>query len=154
METLEIQKNRAIEAHENAKSSGRKLLEDLFGKKTFQKKVTDRIKDFDDVLIELNMDPVAFHLGLTNYPADEAAYCKLKLIVQVLNEGWKPDYNDSSEFKYYPWFEWRSGFGFAFGDWTHSDTLTPHGARLCFKTSELAEYAGKQFEGIYREFLS
>jgi hypothetical protein len=49
---------------------------------------------------------------------------------------------------------WRSGFGFAFGDWANSYTYADHGARLCFKTSELAEYAGKQFEGIYREFLS
>ncbi len=61
METLEIKKNAAIAAHDNAKNSGKKLLEDLFGKKTFIKDVRDRVKTWKDVLEYHGKDPQGFH---------------------------------------------------------------------------------------------
>lgn len=159
MDTLQIKKEDAVKAHENAKSPGKKLLEDLFGKKTFKGEVTDRVKTFKDVLDETGKNPFDFDEECEGLSKDEIAYKKLKLIAQALNEGWKPDWGNWDEWKYYPYFTFEngsdssSGFGYSYDDWTNSRTYTCIGARLCFKTSELAEYAGKQFEGIYQDYL-
>ena len=155
METLQIKKDAAIKAHEDAKKSGKKLLENLFGKSTFQRNVMERIKSFDDVLEELGIDPEEFEDGTEFLPDDEKAYRQLKLIVEALNEKWKPDWSDSSQYKYIPWFSMggSSGSGFAHGyvDW-HSNSDV--GSRLCFKSRELAEFAGKQFTDIYKRFFT
>ena len=78
----------------------------------------------------------------------------MKLLTKSLNEGWEPDWDNSSERKYFPWFNMSSsGSGFSFcvcDDWgTHSSV----GSRLCFKSSELAKYAGTQFTDIYKEYM-
>ena len=155
METLQIKKEAALEAHGNAKKSGKKMLEDLFGKKTFLKEVTDRIKSFDDVLNHLGIDHCQFRNTCIGLSADEIAYRKIKLIAQVLNEGWTPDWHNSSEYKYVPWFKMNgsSGSGFSCDDYDVWDTDSRVGSRLCFKSRDLAEYAGKQFLDLYRDYF-
>lgn len=156
METLEIKKEAAMAAHENAKNSGKKLLEDLFGKKTFLKEVTERIKTFDDVLDEVGLDRQKFENSCLGLTPDEVAYRKVKLIVQAFNEGWEPDWSDSNQTKYYPWFNMpgSSGSGFSFGGYDNWDTASLVGSRLCFKSRALCIYAAKQFEDIYNEFFN
>lgn len=87
------------------------------------------------------------------------AYFKLIIIAQAINEGWEPDWNNSNEYKYTPWFEVKAdkkrpaGFGFSaagYGTWR---TFTAVGSRLCFKSRELALYAGKTFTDIYIDYL-
>lgn len=53
METLNITKDAAQIAHQNAKASGKKLLENLFGKNVFIKNIRERIQGWEDIL-ELN----------------------------------------------------------------------------------------------------
>lgn len=156
METLEIKKEAAMAAHENAKNSGKKLLEDLFGKKTFLKEVTERIKTFDDVLSELGIIARDFYQQADGLAKDEVAYRKVKLIVQALNEGWEPDWSDSNQAKYYPWFNMpsSSGSGFSFDGYVLWSAASSVGSRLCFKSRALCIYAAKQFEDIYNEFLT
>jgi hypothetical protein len=81
------------------------------------------------------------------------AYASLIIICRVLNEGWSPDWNNSSEYKYYPWFR-MSGLGLSFHVCAHTDSFTSVGSRLCFKSYDLAEYAGKQFQSVYQSYLS
>ena len=86
-------------------------------------------------------------------------YNGIKYTFTVENEGWEPNWGDFSEYKYFPWFEFErnstadTGFGFSYCDWTDSRTYTLVGARLCFKTSELAKYAGTQFTDLYRDYM-
>ena len=87
------------------------------------------------------------------------AYYKLVIIAEALNEGWTPDWSDHNQYKYTPWFgiaadkKRPAGFGFS-GTYCDSwRTYTGAGSRLCFKTAELARYAGKQFAGLYQDFL-
>lgn len=124
------------------------------------KDIKERIKTFEDVLEYHNYkrDTQAFVLECQKraYTADEIAYRQLKMIAEVLNEGWTPDWSNSNQCKYYPWFVMSSpsGSGFSFdvaGAWR---TNSYAGSRLCFKSRELAEYAGKQFTEIYKEFLT
>ncbi|QYS85434.1 hypothetical protein JJC03_09305 [Flavobacterium oreochromis] len=120
------------------------------------KDIKERIKTFVDVLIVLNIDGSAFAEQTQNLPSDELAYKQLKLIAQALNQGWTPDWSNKMEYKYYPWFEIGSpsGGGFSFGGYDLWYSVSLVGSRLCFKSSELAEYAGKQFEAIYKDFLT
>jgi hypothetical protein len=152
MKTLEITKENAIKAYKSANTKGRKLLENLFGKQELIEDITERVKTFEDAC---SIKGISVSSILSDYDTeDEAAYKKLKTIIEVLNEGWQPDWKNSSEYKYYSWFKFKSGFGFSHSDYVCTYTITSVGSRLCFKTRELAEYAGKQFEDIYKDYLT
>lgn len=114
------------------------------------------------------------------YAREFEAYLKLRIITAALNEGWTPQFTED-EYRYFPWFwlytkeeiakmdkEERkkvvlfggsaydgayAGFAFAYANGTPSLTYATVGSRLCFKSSALAEYAGKQFAEIYFAFV-
>ena len=117
--------------------------------------ITQRIKTIDEALEYHGLNKNSFLRGCCGLDVDEIAYRKIKLIVEALNEGWKPDWTNSSEYKYYPWFKMggSSGSGFLFDGYDYWHTSSDCGYRLCFKSSELAKYAGKQFEGLYRDYF-
>ena len=120
------------------------------------KDIRDHIKSFNDVLGYLDIDPEDFEERIEDMEDDEAAYVKVKLIARVLNEGWTPDWTNSSEYKYYPWFKMSSpsGVGFSFLDDDFWNTHSLCGSRLCFKSRDLAIHAGKTFENIYKDFFT
>ena len=118
------------------------------------KSIMERVKTFEDICLIEGTTVADFQAQCDNKidSKDERAYKKLKLIAKVLNEGWKPDWSNGNENKYYPYFR-MSGFGFSATYCGWARTGTTGGSRLCFKTRELAEYAGKQFEMIYKDYL-
>lgn len=161
MKELIIKKSNAATAYRNADAKGKKLLEDLIGKENLQLGViTDRVKTFDDVLNELSGSATQDVCDLLNYKTEDPdmisarAYMKLVLIARALNEGWTPDWGNSDEYKYVPWFKHKSGFGLSYHGYGRWTTNTVVGSRLCFKSRELAEYAATQFADIYNEFLT
>lgn len=113
---------------------------------------------------------------------DLVAYLQLRIITAALNEGWEPQFTED-EYRWYPWFyfynnkeiedmsdEQRAelcrcvgrsyhnanafgGLSYACADSAFSSSASSSGARLAFKTEELAKYAGKQFIEIYRDFI-
>ena len=157
-ETLEITRQAAIKAHDEASTKGKTLLENLFGKRVFQKDIKERIKTFDDVIRELGDDPEEFKnaISIMEEP-DEIAYVKLKLIAKALNEGWTPDWSNGEWDKWYPWFKMddsSSAGRFSFGDAVDQYSNSLVGSRLCFKSKDLATYAGTQFLDIYKDFFT
>lgn len=113
---------------------------------------------------------------------DVIAYHKLRIIAAALNEGWKPEFTED-EYRYYPYYclytkqeydnlsyEEKKSFravgralidAFAHGGLVcayavgaFSDSNANHGSRLAFKNRELAEYSGKQFIDIYKDFVA
>jgi hypothetical protein len=118
------------------------------------KDVTERIKSFDDVLGYHGLEKEEFEEELEYMSTDEVAYRKVKLIAEALNEGWQPDWTNSSEYKYFPWFKMggSSGSGFAYGAYDCWHSVSSCGSRLCFKSRELAEYAGEQFGDLYKDY--
>jgi hypothetical protein len=110
--------------------------------KTIKGKITDRVKTFEDACKVLGYAiPKSMHVT-----------DKLKTIATVLNEGWTPDWNNSAQYKYVPYFRWN-GTAFVSGGsygWSGSSDV---GSRLCFRSSELAKYAAEQFIDLYNEFL-
>lgn len=121
------------------------------------KDITKRVKTYADACAVLGIEPmneaVLAKLGFTK---DEIAYRKLKTIAEALNEGWQPDWANSNEYKCWPWFVYNTasaGFSCAYASYSASGTGANIGSRLCYKTRELAAYAGNQFEDIYNDFL-
>lgn len=121
------------------------------------KDITKRVKTYADACAVLGIEPineeVFTKLGFTK---DEIAYRKLKTVIEALNEGWRPDWSDSSDYKYWNWFIYNpssAGFGYANTNNAPSYANTNVGSRLCFKTRELATYAGRQFEDLYNDFF-
>lgn len=121
-------------------------------------KITDKVKNYEDACQALGLNPLALP-DVCALPEKDREYVisnyKLVIITRALNEGWEPNWNDDSEYKYFPWFEVDAdderpaGFGFSGTFYDSWITYSTVGSRLCFKSSELALYAGKQFEELY-----
>ncbi|WP_276483602.1 hypothetical protein [Paraflavitalea pollutisoli] len=151
--TLTLTEAKAKELYPAADGAFKSMLEENFGKKFFLASIMDRVKCFADACQELGIDPKS--VTDLNDTKDVAAYKKLLVVVKALNEGWKANWGDSSQYKYYPWFRVApSGFGLSYGDCDLWLTASGVGLRLCFKSSELAEYAGKQFIDLYTDFMT
>jgi len=156
MKALQIDEKNARTFYKEASKAFKAALEDTFGKEFFSEKITDRIKTFEDACAKLGLLPeqVIPGFGVT-ISKDEIAYRKLKIIAEALNEGWKPDWTDSNQYKYFPWLEYsRSASGLVYSCTYYSFTSTFIGSRLCFKSKELALYIGEQFIDLYNEYLN
>lgn len=107
---------------------------------------------------------------------DLLAYIQLRIITYALNEGWVPQFTED-EYRYYPYFYLytqkdidemseddkaqllyvggvanggaRCGLSYADSNYGFSYSNTNIGARLAFKSSELAKYAGRQFAALW-----
>ena len=133
----------------------KKIMENSFRPGFFSQKITDRIKTFADVCAELGYTEEHFFNRCSddNLSADEIAYRQVKLICEVLNEGWKPNWNDDDEYKFRPWFCLDApGFRFFVSFYGYSGSGV--GARLTLKSRELSDYAGKTFLDIYKQFFT
>ncbi|MGE8528472.1 hypothetical protein [Chryseobacterium rhizosphaerae] len=150
METLKIQIPEGFQVESFDKVTGEVKLSPK------PKNIMEVIKTFSDVLNHLKIDEDWFEENNVGLSDDEIAYRQVKLIVKVLNEGWVPDWTNSNETKYYPWFKMgsSSGSGFSYHVYDYWGSFSYVGSRLCFKSRELAEYAGEQFTEIYKKYMT
>ena len=107
---ISIQREKVLTAYERASEEQKALLENMFGKDVFQpKNIMERVKTFEDacgVLGEDHQYVKAYREWMRIYYAectDVTAYLKLRIIVEALNEGWKPDFTNNEEYRYYPY---------------------------------------------------
>lgn len=98
----------------------------LFVETAEQVNITDRVKTFDDALkIYINkVGPISStHKSLLEYSGTDKemlaaqAFAQMSIIRTVLNEGWTPDWTNSGQYKYYPWFDMSSGSGLSCDDY-------------------------------------
>jgi len=126
-----------------------------FGKETFIKADFENIKTFDDACRACGTKEEKFNDIWRRAPLDTIAYEKLKIIRNAIDPGFIPNWQDSNQKKYYPWFEvLSSGFGFDVSDDSSADSDAGVGSRLCFSCEEKSTYAGQQFLKIYEEFIT
>lgn len=139
-------------------------------------------KDAVSALGENNPAVIDYHnICDTAFSKDIIAYAKLRVITEALNDRWEPKFDDESS-KYYPWFtvykkeeydklndddkkdfyvvqksRYCSDTGdyivFAYAFIDSSVTFSSIGSRLALKTSQLAEYCGRQFIDIWADYL-
>ena len=119
--------------------------------------MTAKIKTFEGACKALKLNPKTVLPNVKGMPSHHQkaiiSHAKLVIIAEALNEGWKPDWKNGNEWKYYPWFRMSSGSGLAYGAYASRYSYSAVGSRLCFKTGELAEYAGKQFKKLYEDYF-
>lgn len=108
--SLKIEKEKAKKLYPDVPGWFKQDLEKEFGKATFIKRKFNEIQSFEDACEELGISTAQF-FG-TETP-DEVAYKKLKVIVKAINQGWIPDWNNTNQRKWFPWFNLSSGFGFS-----------------------------------------
>lgn len=162
MQQITIDIKEARELYKTGSASLKKKLEKSFTKKELTETIMDRIKSFEDACADQGYDPKkALPYANPNGPQNSLersanADMKLKIIAQALREGRKADWNNSNEAKWFAVFKWdkkNSGFGFSISDCDCGFASSRVGSRLCFHTSELAEYFGKQFIDLHNESL-
>lgn len=106
---------------------------------------------------------------LSAFPKEYAktviAHYQLMVIAEALNKEansgmpWTPNWNNYSEFKYFPWFEIAAsdeqpaGFGFSRTVYDYSYTDSDVGSRLCYISNEVALYAANQFRSLYEDYF-
>ena len=116
-----------------------------------------KIKTFEAACKKLKIDPekcLPDVKGMPEHHQDSTiAYAKLVIIAEALNDGWKPDWSNMEEWKYYPWFDMSSGSGLSFLGFADLYSLSFVGSRLCFKSAELAKYAVTQFKDLYEKYF-
>lgn len=118
------------------------------------------INSFEDACKVTGDDPKALpivkHLPVARRKPVIALF-KLEIITAALNGQWRADYTNYDEWKYFPYFKVKadskrtSGFGLSFDVNDYWFTYTHVGVRLCFKTSDLARYAGHKFLDLYED---
>lgn len=120
--------------------------------------IKDKVKSFEDACKVLDITPsVPVVTGIPEkYQKPLIANYQLMVIAEALNEGWTPDWSNGEWDKWYPWFNMDNSssagrFSFRVSDLRRSCSSV--GSRLCFKSEELADYAGTQFLELYRELF-
>jgi len=151
MDIVNIQKREAITAYNKANNKEKALLENIFGKELFNQKITDRVKNMDDVYSELGIDKISFEKSFIFKEDLDAA--KIRLIVKVFNEGWEPDWNNHNQYKYIPYFEPKYNGCFSLSDCGVWAALVDGGSRLCFKSRELAVSVPEMFKTEYENYI-
>ena len=134
------------------KSQKTALPEQVEGKFDFR-----TIKTFEDACAKENIDPTLLpecSLLPEEFEKPIIAAYKLMIIFRAINNGWRPDWSNSSQLKYYPWYRvLSSGFGFSVSHYYYDDSDTDVGSRLCTETTEKALYIAEQFKAEYQEYF-
>ena len=120
--------------------------------------IKDKVKSFEDACKVLDIAPSVPEVkGIPEkYQKPLIANYQLMVIAEALNEGWTPDWSNGEWDKWYPWFDMDDSssagrFSFDVADYQRSSSTV--GSRLCFKSKDLADYAGTQFLELYRELF-
>ena len=120
-----------------------------------------RVKSYEEACERVGVEPLTEErIKALELRPDEVARKKLEVITAALNEGWSPDWNNTSEYKYYPYFyiEPRkhcanAGLSSSTSNYAASATYAAIGSRLCFHEPDAARYAGRTFTELYEQLL-
>lgn len=179
-ENITISKASLLKAYREAEPAQKEFLKKLFGSYTFtiSFNVMDRVKTFQDAVVELGNDNPLVQQYNQIYSefgdmmdTDIIAYLKLRIITAALNEGWEPQYTED-ERRYYPYIGLitkeqydslpddekklsivRGGLVLAHTRICSANFSAYNGMRLAYKTRELAEYTINQFMDIWADFV-
>ena len=122
------------------------------------KSITERIKTIEDAINELGEDDEEVaelrKLLIANITSHILYRQQAVVIAKALNEGWIADYTNIDQTEYEPRFYYDSAAGgfvyYVCDGWSTNSFV---GSRLCFHSSELAEYFGNQFIEIHNKYL-
>ena len=109
-----------------------------------------QIKTYEDALRVLGRED----FSRENLYPREIARRKLEIIIEALNEGWKPDFNNVKQSKWYCFsIGVNTSLEFSSSTISHTAANTNFSIHLCLKDKEIADYVGEQFTDLYEEML-
>lgn len=112
--------------------------------------ITDRVASLEEGKNILGIKDDCFS---TNKHSKRAlAFQNLCIVIEALNEGWTPDWEDSNQPKYYNYFRMKGGFSCHYVLSYLTNSAVP--SALVLKTRELAEHASKIAYQEYKEYYS
>lgn len=125
-----------------------------------EKDISEIAVDFRSAIDYLCEDIHQFTIGMTKKQSSKlSALNKLLILAEAWNtfDGFKPDWGNRIQRKYYPAFELRKG-KFEFWDVSYVSYVRwisdSHASNFSFKTKERAEQFGKQFIELFRIVLT
>lgn len=168
MKKIEIEKTKLEAAFSVACGNTRAVLLALFGKDAVMPDYSDyhNIKTMDDVFAATGCNKEEFEKKLADLPEDVQAFMLLRLIRKALNPTWVPNWADTNEWKYFPYFsiEVPAGVGCAnSGSDLGVSCLTSncvasysnayYGGALASENREIAIWFGEHFAEIWKGYL-
>jgi len=154
MKHLKLDLSKAQEAYKNGDKSIKDFLINAYGKEHFLLDIKDRVTDYESACRELGIEPLTeADFGILP-KEDRKVYFnrhQLTIGIRALNEGWKPDFHNHTEYKYYNYVysDGKSGFSFS--------VRVRHfycGSDFFLKSNELAKYAQSIFKQQYLNYLT
>lgn len=151
---LKLEKEKAIEAYKNGNDELKRFLINCYGKENFLTDIKDRVTDYESACKELGIEPLTeSDFGILP-EKDQKRYFnrhQITIVVRALNEGWEPDFQNHSEYKYYnyPYTDGKGGFSFGVADQYY---FAYAASDLYYKSYELAEYGQKIMKQQYLDY--
>ena len=112
------------------------------------------VESFEDACEILDVNDRTFVFVNPFTEKDILAYEKLKIIVKVLRDGWKPNWTDLTQMKYYPYFDMRPDVNMISVQCICHLTTSVICSKLCVDTPEKAEHLGTMFIELYKDLLT
>ena len=154
---MELTKETAKRLYSKSEDWFKEILEKEFDKETFLGTDFRNLKTFDDCCRACGTTEEEFEKKWADIPVDfqTLAFEKLKIINQAINQEWLPDIFNTSQHKWFPWFNVSSsGLGFNASSYFCDNADATVGFRLCFESKEKSDYAGKNFTRYFQEFIT
>ena len=155
--TIKLELETAKSMYKTASPEFKILLEENFGKKVLANKVSERVSDFDDILSELDktMEDVIPWKGksLTKNQISLNAASQIQAITEVYNQGEELDWTNTSQPKYYIWWEKKAHGGWVLCGVNGSHYRALLGSGMYFVRREDAQDAANKFKDIFVAYL-
>lgn len=150
---VEISNDLIEKGYNQANDSQKKLIEKYF--KIENLDILSKIKDFKDILklSGKTLKDLPYQKPITENQVKLNALFKIQLIEEIVNGGWKPDWSNSNEYKYYIWFELKNKFWVVGGSryYYASDSAVEV---AFYKNKKISDFVSKTFLKEYKEFLT
>lgn len=121
------------------------------------------IESFEVGCEKLGLDPATCRPDVSTVPEKYqraiTATFEMYIICEASREGKEPDWNDSNERKWTPWFDMEvdennpSGFRFDGSYYGYTDTYSAGGSRLCYRTENESDWHAKKHLEKYRDMM-
>lgn len=144
MKHLKIKATKALEAYKQASNTNKQFLATLLGEEHFITDIKQRVTDYSSACKVLNrkectLDHFAF-LG-TSQAKRQFARHKIATVIEAINQGWTPDWDNDNQYKYYNYFyNKKNGFSSVVGAYVLGCDV---GSDLLLENREKAEYVAK-----------
>jgi len=144
MKHLKIKATKALEAYNEASEENKQMLVTLLGEENFITDIKQRVTGYSSACKvlkrkECTLDHFAF-LGASQAKRQFARH-KIATVIEAINNGWLPDWDNDNQYKYYNYFyNKKNGFS---SDVVAYCSYCFVGSDLLLENRENAEYVAK-----------